>query len=259
MPIPKRDNGLKGVAAKNVDALARRVISELRNKPPKEFRERVTDATDWLVRTAMSKDIFILEEARNALLSRDLSPADIIDYCISDAAREMGRQWEEDEASFAAVSLGSARLHGLCKLLSADWHHSSNLTPMASVLIAVCDREDHLIGPVVLADKIRRSGYSVHLIAPALPEKIVSKLTSEPFETVLISCSGSVALDNVVKTVQVMRSRLAKTPRIVLGGPIIQCEEDLIEKTGVDLVTSDYNIALAAIDCDINERVMDRK
>ncbi|XDA98920.1 cobalamin-dependent protein [Sulfitobacter sp. LCG007] len=245
MAIIKKSPILSGVDGRHVDALARRVIAELRNKPPKEFRERVAQATGWLIEKAMSNDIFILEDARSELMARGLSAADIVDHCVSDAAREMGRQWADDEASFATVTLGTARLHGLCKLLTSDWENPSNLKPNASVLIAVCDREDHLIGPVVLADQVRRAGYSVHLMTRAVPEKLLSKLTSEPFATVFVSCSAEVSLENVATTVRHVRAKMSRSPRFVLGGPVIDCVDDLLERTGVDLVTNSIGLALA--------------
>jgi methanogenic corrinoid protein MtbC1 len=246
---------LSGVDERRVDALARRVISALRNKPPKQLRIRIAEATDWLVETALSSQIFILDDVRVELMSRNLAPADIMDHCIADAAREMGRRWSDDEASFASVSLGSARLHGLCKLFASNWDSTAILKPNASVLIAVCDQEHHLIGPVVLADQVRRSGYSVHLMVQAVPDKVVSKLTSEPFATVFISCSSTVALDNVRCTVQSIRAKIARVPRLVLGGPLVDHFDDLQQMTAVDLVTNNIGLALANLETQLGARM----
>ncbi|MBJ6370093.1 cobalamin B12-binding domain-containing protein [Sedimentitalea arenosa] len=243
-----KDPFLSGVDDKRVDALARRVISALRNRPPRELRDRIRDATDWLVETVLSKDIFIAEDARAELMSRNLLPADIMDHCIADAARELGERWTKDVATFSQVSLGSARLHGLCKHFAVDWEPSRNLRPNGSVLIAVCDREDHLIGPVILADQLRRAGYSVHLMVRATPEKLLSKLTSEPFSTVLISCSGLGSLTDAASAVKLVRRKLSKVPRLVLGGPVLDHAEDLLETTGVDLVTNSIAAAVAVPD-----------
>lgn len=250
MPSDTKTPVLTGVNDRRVDALARRVIAAVRQRPSGELRQRIDAATEWLLGEVVSSQVFIVEDACAELQSRNISNADLIDHCITDSARELGRRWVEDETSFSVVSLGSARLYGLCKALSVSWENCQTKKNRVSILLAVCGREDHLIGPVVLSDQLRRAGYSVFLMPRATPQQIWKKLQINDFTTMFISCSGTETLQYVVDAIKYIRDRADAAPRIVLGGPVIDHVDDLQQMTGADLVTNDIARALSWAETD---------
>ena len=85
----------------------------------------------------LADDPGLLAGIMEDLKGRKFSNADIMDYCIPEAALLVGQGWIEDQVSFWQVSLSGARLYNLVKRISAEWSHSTRSDQRFAVLLVV--------------------------------------------------------------------------------------------------------------------------
>jgi methanogenic corrinoid protein MtbC1 len=239
-----RNSNVRGVDVDRVGALARQVIEMLRKRRSPELQVCISEAALWLADASVSPDTFCKDAVMAEMENRQLRVIDVIDHCIPQAARILGQRWVDNETSFALVSLGSARLLGLCKAMSSQWVPRSYNGNRKTVLIAACQGEDHTIGAAVIADQMRRAGHSVRLMVGGTAQDIASRLRQDRFDLMMLSCGGVESIENVARTVRYVKTAVSNPPKIVLGGAVLGHVDGLLQRTGVDLVTNDLSMAL---------------
>ncbi len=228
-----------------VEELAKRVIEQLGQKSPAESRKGVIDTSMWLANITTTSSSYDHDAVLSALSKRGISRDLLMDYCIPDAARILGDGWMENMRSFGQVSLGTVRLQSLAKSLSLGWGDAPFKTDEEGILLVVCPDDDHTLGPLVLADQLRRRGYSVNLLLGVSHEDLLNVVKLESYQLILFSCSCMVAFEGVKKATTLLKSEVHNLPPIVLGGPIIELfgqGEDI--DADVDLITNEVDVAL---------------
>lgn len=229
-----------------VDSLAMSVISKVNDGPGKRRNHRIDVGTRMLLNAIVEDIAFDQEQMKQDLDAFRISPADIIDYCIPLAAAKLGEDWLNDKLSFAKVTVCSARLYGLCKLVGREWDdvlaHSSTL----NILLATVDREDHIIGTAVLTEKLRRRGHSVRLLQNSTASGIAKVLRDDQFDGVFMTASSLTTLDYATKAIKSLKKQKIAVP-LVLGGASLFVMNDWPEDTGADLVTNDIDKAIDAL------------
>jgi B12 binding domain. len=201
-----------------VDALARRVLSELKSRPSSELHARLAAFSDALMRDALDPmtDLCGMTVAR--IRAARVQPADVIDICIPQAARELGDQWIDSGLHFTQVTLATARLQRLIGDLTMVFPDPPALDTGPGILLVVCSAEQHMIGPLVLASQLRRIGCSVGVLVTEDSRMICKKLDRGLFDLILFSCAGTHSLETICSLVQNTRSRARSCPPVVLGG-----------------------------------------
>jgi len=161
-------------------------------------------------------------------------------------ARSLGAQWVSDDLDFRAVSVGSARLQSLLWRLSADWAQTGVLVSRARlpVLVAVPAGCQHTLGATVLVGQLRYRGISAQLDLAFDGAQSSVRPANVQYSAIFLSASGREQLDHLAKLVQKARQAYPATP-ILMGGNVTDQMAELQIKTGVDLVTSDLDVALA--------------
>lgn len=230
-----------------VATFARRVLERVSHKPGQARSARIEAFAGWLAEYVARPDGFedaeVLSEVARLRLTRD----DLIVHCVPMAARQLGQRWTTSELTFAAVSIGSARLFGLVRAGSTEWSRVSPLETGLSFLLCTLSTEDHIIGSSVLAYQLRQAGHSVRSISRAGPDEIVERLDVGCFDGLLFSCATLGSLETVRKAVKHIRRTACLQPVFVLGGAVLHEADGLKEKTGVDLVTNDMHAAVGRV------------
>lgn len=247
MPPVDTFEGRRPLDQNQLEAFAKRVLKALDSNPQNPSSLSLCSVTDWLYSHVAAAVPFSFEETLSFLEETGVSSSDIIDVCIPEAARRAGQAWVDDEASFATVTLACSRLYAVCKALSETWELRPRRTGQPTVLVVIAPGEQHMIGSVVAASQLRRLGCSVQLLGGAAQKEGVSCIKLGAFDAVLISCAGSQALDNAVHFITRIRSEIDQPPRLVIGGAIEKQVQLTSASTGADLVTSNFEIALAGL------------
>ena len=72
-----------------------------------------------------------------------------------------------------------------------------------------------------------------------------ARLMQDAPDMILITCARRETLECVTDTVQTIRNTVSDGPVLALGGAIKMKKEDVVERTGVDIVTSVAEEAVA--------------
>ena len=232
-------------SALRVEELAKRVLDELGKRSPAETRDRIIETTIWVANVTTTVGNYSQSDVMSALLKRGVSRDLIVDCCLPDAARLLGDGWMKNLRSFGQVSLGTVRIQGLLQELSHPWEHQHNEKQAGGLFLIVCQSEDHTLGPLVLADQLRRKGYSVNILIGAEEEEIIKTSSNSDFDGIMFCCSGLRAFDEIIILINKLKNESENLPPLVIGGKIIDVlEEKIHDMIDVDLITKDLEVAI---------------
>jgi methanogenic corrinoid protein MtbC1 len=222
-----------------VTRLARRAIAVLAAHGP--------GRTDGMTRRLVQmSDAFISpdENQRHEVLLRlrqdGVSNEDLVDHLIPAAARLLGERWFADQISFAHVTIGAARLQ---ETVRAVGRHNDAESALA-ILLVVPRSEHHTLGSFVLADQLRRRGYSVDIAVDRHPRQLVEVLRKRRYRMVGITASGRRTLASVKELVDIIRLTVTRVTPVIIGGPVLDKDLDVLALTGADHTARDAVSAL---------------
>lgn len=234
-----------GSAALKIGELAQKVIDQLGEKSPAKSRKRVVETSLWLANVTTTAGSYSQTDVTEALLKRGVSRDLIVDCCIPDAARILGDGWMKNMRSFGQVNLGAVRLQSLLKAVSLSWDEQEMNPDSGGLFLIVCRGEDHTLGSLILADQLRRRGFSINLLLEADEKEVIQNAKNGDFDGIMISCSGLRAFPDVTKLIDRLKKLGKNLPPVVLGGAVIDVlEKKMYESIDVDLITKDVEEAL---------------
>lgn len=234
-----------GGDAPRVTSFARHVLGEVSQRPGQSKTARREAFANWLFDQASSMAPFDQDAVLEALDRARLTTDDLILHCVPQAAALLGQRWMCNELGFAQVTIGSARLFGLCHSRCQEWVASPTPDGSLSLLLATIEVEDHMIGTAVLAYRLRRIGHSVRVKTRASAEELLELLDVGNYDGLLLSCAQIRSLEIISDAVKQLRNRGCIQVPIVLGGAVLHEVDGIKEKTGVTLATNDLNAALS--------------
>lgn len=234
-----------------VGDLANRVISVLRERSNAE-RALLCDAIiDRLLAAICDPRGFDAEGALEMLRRAHLSDKDIITCYIPEAARHLGCRWDQSEMSFAQVTTASARLQDMVRVLSSDWSERTTRRSSADqlgILLVMCENDTHTLGCTSVAAGLRHDGHSVRLILGATTLEFRKALRQDWYDLIMFSCGRLQDLETVGQFVKHARSSIRNVPPLIMGGLVLTQSLDAKDRTGVDLATNDFQLALKLCD-----------
>jgi methanogenic corrinoid protein MtbC1 len=234
-----------------VGDLANRVISVLRERSLAERALLCDSIIDRLLTAICDPRGFDSEAALDMLYRAHLSEKDIISCYIPEAARHLGCRWDQSDMSFSQVTTASSRLQDMVRVLSSDWSEraSQRMTEeQLGILLVICENDDHTLGCVTVAASLRLEGHAVSLIMGANAQEFRKALRQDWYDLVMFSCARPQALETVAQFVNHARTSMRNVPPLILGGLVLMQSEDAKDRTGVDLVTNDLQLAIRLCD-----------
>ena len=231
-------DAIAGFAARVLDVLvdrSRRSASLLR-----------TDLVLALADGMVTQDESRIERTLGAFRKGCISPAAMVDVYVPAAARHLGAEWCSDAMSFADVTIATARLQALVRAIGTRWGGDAAHVPKRrAVLMVVPEAEDHTLGAVVAAGRMRGMGLSVCLrLGPGRAE-LQSLLRTRAFDAAMISLGHEDGLRAARKVIEMLRKAAPRGLPIVAGGAIMATGADVVAETGVDHATQDLADAIA--------------
>ncbi len=236
-PFP---NVCEGVSQEDnsTQALASRVLYVMAS--------RVTNSIERIDRAAARKLAkAVLEPAAKGpaelvepLSEEGIPVTDIIDLYIPHVARNLGEMWVEDAIPFTDVTMATARLQGMLREVNGAWPIQANPAFTApTVLMIVPEGETHTLGAFVATSQLRRAGASVQLCVGEAPETAMGMVERNDFDMIMISSGHSAGIEPLRRLIRNIRFSLHTNAPIVVGGPVVALEEDLMSLTRADMVT----------------------
>jgi methanogenic corrinoid protein MtbC1 len=198
-----------------------------------------------LYAAACDGDSVAERRALDAMRASEIPCEAISDLYVSEIARRLGVAWENDELSFADVTIASARLQGLLRELG-ERDRGIDTDPVAPVaLVIVPAAEHHTLGAMVVRGQLRRRGVSVRLAAGLGNPELLDLIAEQTFDMILVSWTSSETLDSLRKLVVSMRLCMERAAPVVVGGAVVDYLTDVEAQTGADHATCDIDEALA--------------
>lgn len=236
-------------ARPDISALASSVLSSLSDKSDEAARTIRASVVRKMVKATLRDGTFDADVLLNDLNDNRLGPDQIVDVYIPEAARLVGEMWQEDTIGFAQVTIASARLQGLLTALAPPWAEAaSDHLDTISTLLILDAHDTHTLGPHVATAQLRRMGATVRILFGPDHQTVSRVLAEDSFDMVMFSCSRPAALIGIARMVKRIRALSDDAPPIALGGLVLNLADKVKERTGVDLVTSDVQVAYKLCD-----------
>ena len=193
-----------------------------------------------------SSDPAAFEALKPELKRARISAGALADCYIPEAARRLGEAWETDSLSFAAVTMGVARLQAILREIGSAWSADAMGQATGPTLLLILPQgEQHTLGALVLAGRLRRMGVSVSMrIAPSVSD-LAGYVAERTFDGALISIACNDRLETCRILVKTLKEASNGGMTVAVGGAIRDSVESVKQATGADLVTNDIMEALA--------------
>lgn len=247
------ENNFKGLGLDRRDpiqVLASQVVEilnarSLKNKP-RLRGQALKQLVDCVVGSETCDTAAIIDQMHKLRLTDD----DLLNLYIPEAARLLGRKWDQDEMNFAQVTIGCARLQSVLHSLSDGWVGATkhpapdHLQYDLMFLLATYKGDEHTLGIVSTAAKLRRRGYAVQLLLGATHEEIVQHVQKQTPDCMMLSCSSTEHLEKLAILCQETRAKIERAPVVAVGGIVLEQGQDVELLTDVDLATQDLQAVL---------------
>lgn len=228
-----------------VAELAIEVVAKLVSGPTPAERLPREVVVEKLIAAVTSPDPAAYAELRPELRRARVTAALMADVYIPEVARRLGQSWQDDDLSFAAVSVGCARLQAILREVSAGWSADERGEGQGrTVLVIVPPGEQHTLGAMVLVSQLRRRGVSACLRFAPEEGELCALLKERQFDVAMITLSSDERVAAVARVVRALRDASPRPIFVALGGPALQGAADLQARTGVDLLSSDLELVL---------------
>lgn len=206
-----------------VDSVAREIIPHLLRKTdgggngPGAGSVAIADCVAALARYAVRRDVRQAETLIEDLRLQGANLDEIYLDLLAGTAHHLGRQWEDDEITFADVSLGLCTLHQILYRLSPRFREGRARPDDAGrVLLAAAPGEKHFFGAMMIADFFARAGWHVWTEADSSPARLGDLVRQEGFDVVGLSLN----CDRNIETTEalIVRIRSEGTSDVIVGG-----------------------------------------
>lgn len=235
------ESGASDLAAKIVAKLAAREI-----QAPLVFSEAILQR---LIEAVQMNDTSLIEALKPDLRRSRITPAMLADIYIPEAARRLGKAWEDDVITFADVTIGTVRLQSILRDISSDWAADARKTAGlgGSILLLLPEKEHHTLGPLVLTGQLRRRGVSVCLQLATTGGEWKSLLRKRHFDGAIISVGWEGKLDAAAEIVKTIKQLTKGQLPVAVGGAVLARTDVTLICEGADIVTNNIDTALQAL------------
>lgn len=160
---------------------------------------------------------------------------------LAPAARQLGAQWESDTTDFASVTLGVGRLQLIMRRLGDSFIQEATESHSGdSALLTIIPGDQHSFGLSMVAEFFRRAGWNLCTGPFSSHQELTSLVHNHWFDIVGFSVSSDRRLDELKKDIHdIRRDSRNRQVGIILGGPMITAQPDLVALMGADMMSAD--------------------
>jgi MerR family transcriptional regulator, light-induced transcriptional regulator len=225
-----------------------KIVLALRSAPapkPAESAERSPTAVEQFAALTLGNDDGAAFAYVQELLAGGSSVEAIFLDLLAPAARQLGAQWESDVTDFANVTLGVGRLQLIMRQLGDRFVEESNSGHASeSALLTIIPGEQHSFGLSMVAEFFRRAGWNLCTGPFASHQELTSLVQSHWFDIVGFSVSSDRRLDELKKDIHdIRRGSRNRNVGIIIGGPMVIAQPDLVASMGADMMSADATTA----------------
>jgi MerR family transcriptional regulator, light-induced transcriptional regulator len=159
---------------------------------------------------------------------------------LAPAARYLGSLWESDATDFATVTLAVGRLQRILRRLGESFFDQGGRRGGESILLTIIPGEQHSFGLSMVAEFFRRAGWNLCTGPFSSHQELTSLVHNHWFDVVGFSVSSDRRLDELKKDIHDIRhDSRNRHVGIMLGGPMVVAQPDLVALMGADMMSVD--------------------
>ena len=227
------DSALRVLAREVILRVSRAVV----DLPP-EIRPdnaQIEALCDALTSTDDGAAADMVREARLGGMSADA----LYHALIAEAARRLGRRWDQDEATSAQVILAAGRIYAILRDLREVFLAERLTAPLgAEAVFASIPGEVHGIGVTIAADTLRRKGWDVTLRTGLGHEALVEEIARLQPTMVGLSAAQTNMTFATARLIVALRVRCPQV-WVILGGAIVEQDPDIARIVDADAAALD--------------------
>jgi len=177
---------------------------------------------------------------------RGVPPASLYLGVMTQAAQRLGELWDQDRCDFAQVTISMGRLQQVARALSPYFQLESLRRPQTeNALLVPAPGEQHTFGLVMLAEFFRREGWYV-AGGPVTSAKDAAGIVRDTWIDVAGFSIGSAGrVEGLAQCIRAVR-RVSQNPDlfVMVGGPLLLTQPDLVTRVGADTTATDAAAAV---------------
>jgi methanogenic corrinoid protein MtbC1 len=223
-----------------------KIVLALRSAPKAaENNERPPTAIELFAALTLGNDEGAAFTYVEELLAGGTSVEAVFLDLLAPTARQLGAQWESDATDFANVTLGVGRLQIIMRRLGDRFvSESSGGHAGESALLTNIPGEQHSFGLSMVAEFFRRAGWNLCTGPFSSHQELTSLVHNHWFDIVGFSVSSDRRLDELKKDIhEIRRCSRNRNVGIIIGGPMVIAQPDLVASMGADMMSSDATAA----------------
>lgn len=231
-----------------LETLAREVLSRMARGPQSHTAPPLPKCAGVLplCHSLISPDPSAAEAIVRKLQAAGAGLEQIYLHKLAPAARQLGTWWDENEASFAEVTIGISRIYALMRAL-----RDAEPAPLGGgarrAIFAAVPGETHTLGVTMAADLFRREGWDVDLKIGLDHEALLASIAATGLTLIGLSTASERNFSELARLVLALRVSLPRC-HILVSGRITEATPDLLSRLGIDAVADDVPTALAAME-----------
>lgn len=242
-------SGTKGSVgpAELARAIEERIVPQLvRARSAGRARSISRDEVNSLSRMLLADDGDAVARFLRGLEAEGHSAETLMLDLLAPAARQLGKLWENDDCSFAEVTLAMIRMHGAIGSLISGFKRTEDATlRRRRILLASAQGEQHVFGLRIVAEFFRAAGWEVDVLVGASSAAVVRAAAGEWYD--VFGMSIGTRAHGAEMSALVSRIRRRSKNRaifVVAGGPIIHADPTIADGLNADGVAVDARDAL---------------
>lgn len=240
-PVLKPVAVVQTITAQIIPRIALALRSLPVTKPAETTEQAVLNPVEQFAELVLGNDDGAAFVHVEILLAQGASVESIFLDLLAPTARQLGTQWEADVTDFANVTLGVGRLQQIMRRLGEDFlmeggqGHGSE-----SVLLTIIPGEQHSFGLSMVAEFFRRAGWNLCTGPFSSHQELTSLVHNHWFDVVGFSVSSDRRLHELKKDIHdIRRDSRNRNVGIMLGGPMLMTNPELVTAMGADVMSAD--------------------
>jgi methanogenic corrinoid protein MtbC1 len=203
-------------------------------------------SVEHFARMAVQQDTEAMLAHVDQLMARGAMVEDIYVDLLAPTARRLGAQWDDDDVSFADVSIALCRLRQLFESLRSRSVYAEQAPESArAACFSPVPGEQHTFGLAVVEHYFHCAGWRTHSEPVTTREGLLTLVRDEAFDVIGLTLSCDNLLEQMPVLIRNIR-RVSKNPdiKVMLGGTLISHRPDIAEAVGADAAVNDAQQAV---------------
>lgn len=243
-----------------VEALATEVIARLSQRVPLSgviagdatADERMDARIEALAEALLGFDESAATEIVMEAHARGASVETLYTGYLAEAARRLGRWWDEDRISSVEVVIGAGRIYAIMRGLRRLFGPGSSRGQRFRAMFASVPGETHLLGVAMAADLLTMHGWEIDLRAGLDHDALVAEIGHSAYPIIGLSASNSRALFPLSRLIVALRISNPGAWILVCGG-ITGIEPEVAHLVDADAAAPDLASAEAMMEDYLSE------